>query len=350
MSQLLNYPQNGNGKTPFPSIKLTKLTFIHLIINKEEIQINGEISLDLEAAAKETQIINAKSASIDHTYKIKQNESQLKQQQRYKRTKTAAADSPDSDDESKNNKKFKKTTSNEHLQKEQQNDEPTFTPGEFLIHRSTFQDYENYDIWCVRDDGYLQKYEPVYLSTGERCHQSADVLAQYTPDKSEFFLVKVEEKGKTEQNNVVVCVLVDYEPKNNPQLLTPISPQQQQQPESTNVEEGDEVAEAAAEDSKNKNCAAYDELKPTFDIFLQILLSQFINSEFLFKIKEIQDDYFKPALDLIDSIISQKYQIINQNLKFNENYKKILNEKPKIMIQTIEDGNKKCQVSPSPLL
>jgi hypothetical protein len=57
--------------------------------------------------------------------------------------------------------------------------EVTFTAGEFLIHKSTFSgDFDNYDIWCVLDDGYLQKYEPVLLATGERCHQSADVVSR----------------------------------------------------------------------------------------------------------------------------------------------------------------------------
>ena len=53
-----------------------------------------------------------------------------------------------------------------------------FVPNEFLIHRSTFSgDFDNFDIWCVSENkNYLQKYEPVLLSTGERCHQSTDVV------------------------------------------------------------------------------------------------------------------------------------------------------------------------------
>ena len=53
-----------------------------------------------------------------------------------------------------------------------------FVTNEFLIHRSTFSgDFDNYDIWCVAEDkSYLQKYEPVLLSTGERCHQSTDIV------------------------------------------------------------------------------------------------------------------------------------------------------------------------------
>lgn len=95
----------------------------------------------------------------------------------------------------------------------------TFTQGEFLIHKPTFSgDFENYDIWCVLDEQYLQKYEPVLLSTGERCHQSADILAQYNANKDEFLLIKVEEKGKTENENLVVAVLSEYEPRNNEKI------------------------------------------------------------------------------------------------------------------------------------
>ena len=54
-----------------------------------------------------------------------------------------------------------------------------FQTGEFLIHKATFSgDFDNYDIWYVLNNEYLQKYEPVLLSTGERCHQSADVVTK----------------------------------------------------------------------------------------------------------------------------------------------------------------------------
>ena len=79
------------------------------------------------------------------------------------------------------------TASNNIIEQQQQQivdeyiDEISFLPGEFLIHKSTFSgDFDNYDIWCVRDDGYLQKYEPVLLATGERCHQSADVVCLFS--------------------------------------------------------------------------------------------------------------------------------------------------------------------------
>lgn len=307
--------------------------------------------MDLELLAKESaKVVNNANANtlLDHTYKIKQqqqqqqniNESQSKLFNTNgantstiaarKRTKTNTTADSSSGDEDKNKKRVRKnstttlssssaaavkqtsssltsdlidSTTNENILL--QNEEVTFTPGEFLIHKSTFNDYDNYDIWCVRDDGYLQKYEPVYLSTGERCHQSADVLAQYTPDKNEFILIKVEEKGKTEQNNIVVCVLAEYEPKNNQnlQLITstvdtntlPVVADESAVASSVTPQLDDKVSDKMLVDvekidknTTSSNDITYDELKSTFDIFLQILLSQSLNSEFLFKIKEIQ--------------------------------------------------------------
>jgi hypothetical protein len=51
----------------------------------------------------------------------------------------------------------------------------------------------------------------------------------------------------------------------------------------------------------------YDDLKRTFDVFIQVLLSQYLNSEFLLKIKELNDEYFKPSIELMDTILNEKY-------------------------------------------
>ena len=100
----------------------------------------------------------------------------------------------------------------------------TFTPGEFLIHKPTFSgDLNSYDIWCVLDNIYLRKFEPVLLLTGERCHQSVELIAEYSANKDDFLVVRVEEKGKTESDNLVVAVLAEYEPKNNIKMANALS-------------------------------------------------------------------------------------------------------------------------------
>ncbi len=223
---------------------------------------------------------------------------------------------------------------------------------------------DNYDIWCVLDDQYLQKYEPVLLTTGERCHQSADVLAQYTPNRQEFFLVKIEEKGKTENNNIVVSILNEYDPKTNPKiannLLAPsvdnIKHDHKEDSTSStalataqNHSSTNEDLIMSSESSSNTNninnhiveivetsssmpimngesappsdsvshvplLSKYDHCKNSFDIFVQVLSSQCLNVEFLVKIREIQDEYFKPSLEFIENLLLEKYNLVHSML------------------------------------
>ena len=216
------------------------------------------------------------------------------------------------------------------------------------------------------DDQYLQKYEPVLLTTGERCHQSADVLAQYTPNKQEFFLVKIEEKGKTENNNIVVSILNDYDPKTNPKiaasLMSPIinsktSPNKANSESCTNEtsstssaissavaesinqampaallineniisksvsaevivheNEASSLPSSSSSSSSSSSLSAaaatnqtkYYEFKESFEIFIQVLSSQFLNVEFLVKIREMQEDYFRPSLEFIENLLAEK--------------------------------------------
>lgn len=214
----------------------------------------------------------------------------------------------------------------------------TFMQGEFLIHRPTFMgDFDNYDIYCVLDDQYLQKYEPVLLSTGERCHQSADVLAQYTANKTEFLLVKVEEKGKTENNNIVVGVLPEYEPKNNPKMAAALLGTSTESGQVANAQVPVTSAQQTAADSANNVVVVtYDDLKSTFDVFLQVMSSQYLNVEFLLKVKEIQDEYFKPSIEFIDTILNEKYNLLFACMN---NFLINLNEKLKLNFQSTNSNN-----------
>lgn len=77
------------------------------------------------------------------------------------------------------------------------------------------------------------------------------------------------------------------------------------------------VAEGAHETSnaeQNVVVVTYDDLKTTFDVFLQVLLSQYLNGEFLLRIKQIQDEYFKPSIEFIETILNEKYALINSYL------------------------------------
>lgn len=212
--------------------------------------------------------------------------------------------------------------------------------GEFLIHIPTFSgDLDNYDIWCVLDSQFLQKYEPVLLVTGERCHQSADILAHYAPNKNEFLLVKCEEKGKTESNNIVVSILSEYDPKTNPKIAECLlgssfnnNKRQQHQvvsntaagsanslsQSSSSTQEPPTQSESAHQIEPHKMISTPEELvhaehkshdlkfkeyKSSFDLYLQALCSQSLGTDLLSK----ENEYLKSSIELIDNTLAEKY-------------------------------------------
>ncbi|RNA09955.1 hypothetical protein BpHYR1_022169 [Brachionus plicatilis] len=342
----------------------------------------------VEPSSKTTAVVPAQNATLnDHTYRSSSQTNQplieakilqkeLSQIDDLKRKSTDDIKIVEAEGKTKQSKTMEQSVgvttfsqSNSNLAKQNELENVTFGEGEFLIHKPTFSgDFDNYDIWCVLDEQYLQKYEPVLLSTGERCHQSANVLAHYTANKSEFLLVKVEEKGKTENNNIVVGVLSEYEPKNSAKIAAALMPDSQSSIEGQmNQNAAPSDANNSAGDSTNPNVVVvtYDDLKSAFDVFIQVLSSQYLNTEFLVKIKEIQDEYFKPSMEFIETILTEKYNslfscvnnfVSNLNCKaknffgntknmieFKDDFRYLLEHKPKILIQKVSFDNAQMQ-------
>lgn len=149
----------------------------------------------------------------------------------------------------------------------------------------------------------------------------------------------MDEKGKTEQNNIVVGVLTEYEPKNrkiftNPltQLLTTENVQTNNPFKSTDPAttpsnpvlstNPQQVHNTSSASNNNVVVVTYDDLKTTLDVFLQVLLSQHLNGEFLLRIKELQDEYFKPSIEFIDTILNEKYALLINNFSQFMNFNK----------------------------
>lgn len=149
-------------------------------------------------------------------------------------------------------------------------------------------------------------------------------------------MVKVEEKGKTEQDNIVVGVLPNYEPKNRKTFNSNLAVNSTSHhiASSTNSATSNPVSTTNATNGTSNNVlvVTYDDLKATLDVFLQALLSQNINNEFLIKLKEIQEEYFKPSIEFIDSILNEKYvSLMNSFSQF----------------MTMSDKNKVSSTTPS---
>ena len=182
-------------------------------------------------------------------------------------------------------------------------------------------------------------------------------------------------------------MLVNYEPKNrkifNPHLINansnamPISSSSVASTavtssipvngEATIGQSAQQAVSVASASSSNVLVVTYDDLKATLDVFLQALLSQNLNSEFLIKLKEIQDEYFKPSIEFIDSILNEKYVLLMNNLsqfmvvnekklatnhlkqpkqliQFEPLFKYLIETKPKLITQNIQTESRiKCQ-------
>ena len=266
----------------------------------------------------------------------------------------------------------------------------------YKYEKASNTDFRDSVFWCIfRKKNFFWFFQNLKLK-----------LAEYTADKNEFLLVRVEEKGKTEHNNTVVCVLSEYEPQNNriyAKLLLMQHQQQQTantcspQPKSTTKEDPNSTTPAqeptphkenqlsvkenttdnmkassstlcpapAASSSQetpkiNQVVLTYDDLKTTFDIFLQVLLSQYLNAEFMLRIKQMQDEYFKPSIDFVDGILNEKLELCQNYLnefvaylhgqqpgvflKLNPHlFDKWLALKPELLLSTILPGHIKCQ-------
>jgi hypothetical protein len=115
-----------------------------------------------------------------------------------------------------------------------------------------------------------------------------------------------------------VAVLNEYEPKNNRKLHEQLTNQADMSNtvnnamvSSTNTTQG--VVHSTANTTQANQgviLVTYDDLKTAFDVFLQALLSQYLNAEFMMRIKEIQEEYFKPSIEFIDTILNEKYNLL----------------------------------------
>ena len=182
-------------------------------------------------------------------------------------------------------------------------------------------------------------------------------LAQYTADKTEFVLVKVEEKGKTEQDNIVVGVLNNYEPKNrkifNPQSVSTTNiASTSAVPSSSSVVASTtpslpstSQSTATTVPSNNVLVVTYDDLKATLDVFLQALLSQNLNSEFLIKLNEKYVSLMSNLSQFItmsDKKGSNKQK--QQLVQFESLFKYLVETKPKLISQILQSEPRcRCQ-------
>ncbi|KAK5643473.1 hypothetical protein RI129_007318 [Pyrocoelia pectoralis] len=155
------------------------------------------------------------------------------------------------------------------------NDDNPFKPGEFVVIKNELNE-EWPAIWRVDGKTLLQKYEP-FEQSGETLYRNISTYTSWTPESKKQYIpipVKYRSQGQLEtiveflRNELVVI---------DPEFL-------------------------------EKVMAESDVYQDNFEVYIQTLISQALDSNFLMEIFQEQDEYFLTNVQTIDDITNNKRQ------------------------------------------
>ncbi|XP_060530425.1 uncharacterized protein LOC132704443 [Cylas formicarius] len=163
------------------------------------------------------------------------------------------------------------------------NDDNPFKPGEFVVIKSDLgQEWP--PIWRVDGKTLLQKYEP-FEQNGVTLYRNISTYTSWTPEsKKQYVSVPVKYKSQTQLETIVVFLKEE---------MTIIDPKFQEQ--------------------CMKQCESYQD---NFEVYIQTLISQALDSNFLMEIFQEKDEYFLTNVQTIDEITDIKKQKLLSLLKW----------------------------------
>jgi hypothetical protein len=153
------------------------------------------------------------------------------------------------------------------------NDENPFKPGDFVVIRSELsQDWPA--IWRVDGKTLLQKYEP-FEQNGSTLYRNISTYTSWTPEsKKQYISIPVRYKCQSQVETIVEFLRNE---------MTVIDHDYQQK--------------------CMKDCEGYQD---NFEVYIQTLISQALDSNFLTEIFQEKDDYFLSNVKTIDDITDSK--------------------------------------------
>ncbi|CAG9767032.1 unnamed protein product [Ceutorhynchus assimilis] len=166
------------------------------------------------------------------------------------------------------------------------NDDNPFKTGEFVAIKSElFQDWPA--IWRVDGKTLLQKYEP-FEQNGLMLYRNISTYTSWTSDsKKQYVSVPVKYKSQSQSETIVEFL------KNE---MTITDPKLQEQ--------------------CMKQCESYQD---NFEVYIQTLISQALDSNFLMEIFQEKDEYFLTNVRTIDEITDNKKQKLLQLVRWPAN-------------------------------
>ncbi|XP_018572236.1 uncharacterized protein LOC108911707 isoform X2 [Anoplophora glabripennis] len=155
------------------------------------------------------------------------------------------------------------------------NEDNPFKPGEFVVIKSELKE-EWPAIWRVDGKTLLQKYEP-FEQNGVTLYRNISMYTSWTPEsKKQYMSVPVKYKSQGQLETIVEFL------KNEMTIID--------------------------QDFQEQCMKQFESYQDNFEVYIQTLISQALDSNFLMEIFQENDDYFLSNVQTIDDITDSKKQ------------------------------------------
>ncbi|ELU01499.1 hypothetical protein CAPTEDRAFT_197915 [Capitella teleta] len=189
------------------------------------------------------------------------------------------------------------------------NEPHNYTKGTYVIDRRDLTNHESFPVWRVEGGKLLRKFEP-FIENGELLHRPLSTYSSYTDSiRRTYKAIEVTIRSVVNQKEIL-SVVEKYRPM-------------------------------APDDSLEG-----DILMPVFNVYLQTLISQALEPQFLSAIcKENGDEYYMSPLRLIEEKLLKKQEAILEEISWTDSFKSALEKFPNFMPSKILKGSTNCEVT-----
>ncbi|XP_076451080.1 uncharacterized protein LOC143286975 [Babylonia areolata] len=190
-------------------------------------------------------------------------------------------------------------------------DSDGFEVGQFLLEKKDLHNYETYPIWRVEQGGMLRKFE-MNIDNGHLYHKAVSTYSSWVPSMRAGYVPIRVAMISSKAHAEVVEVMEEFRPK----------------------PPADGSLEIQYED---------DPLVDHFNVYLQIFLSQSLESSFLAAIRKSQEYFYLVPLEKIDKLIERKLEEIDSTVQWKPRFRDCMRMKPQMREINRPNLKQSCQ-------
>ncbi|XP_057381861.1 uncharacterized protein LOC130704459 [Daphnia carinata] len=190
--------------------------------------------------------------------------------------------------------------------------EKGFDSGKFIMLKSDLKTQKSPSIWRIDGKNLLQKYESISYNDGVAYRNISTYSSWMASNRGLYVPIEVEFSVQSKSETIVTF--------NRNKVMLP-------------VEDG--MMEALNEEANS--------IMDTFQIYLQTLMSQALDSNFVKEIVKEQDDYFLTSIAAVeDHWILPKRNMLKEIIKMKKPFQELIETHPGLELRCVTSGDKSC--------